>query len=336
MKDIAVAAGVSQSTVSRILNRTPLVVPISKETRERVLAAAVELAYRPNPHARGLRGAPTMLVGAIVRDVTDPFFAPAIEALSAEARQRGYSVVLGHAGQRADEALALATVLEARQCDAIVIAGDMRNQPQLLADLEVVHVPVVAVWDGAQHGGFSSVNVDNRHGIELALNHLARLGHTRIAFAGNPMLGDIQERQAAYEDYVASKGLASYRKYIQHVPNSFEGGVAAFEALLQLRDPPTAVAAATDVLAIGMLHCAYEHGLDVPADFSIVGFDDIPFAAMTTPPLSTVRMPVKKMARAAVGMAIDRRTTPGAEGANEVRIFRPSFVVRSSSAKPVR
>jgi DNA-binding LacI/PurR family transcriptional regulator len=167
----------------------------------------------------------------------------------------------------------------------------------------------------------------------MALNHLARLGHTRIAFAGNPMLGDIQERQGAYEDYVASNGLASHSKYIQHVPNSFEGGVAAFEALLQLRDPPTAVAAATDVLAIGMLHCAYEHGLDVPADFSIVGFDDIPFAAMTTPPLSTVRMPVKKMVRAAVTMVIDRRARAAAAGANDVRIFRPSLVVRGSSGK---
>ena len=89
MKDIAKAAGVAQSTVSRILNDTPLLVPISPETRERVLLAAAELSYRPNPHARGLRGAPTMLLGAIVRDITDPFFAGAIDALSLEARHRG-------------------------------------------------------------------------------------------------------------------------------------------------------------------------------------------------------------------------------------------------------
>ena len=136
MKDIAKAAGVAQSTVSRILNDAPLLVPVSRETRERVLAAAAELSYRPNPLARGLRGAPTMLLGAIVRDITDAFFAGAIDALSLEARQRGYSVVLGHARERADEALALAAVLEARQCDAIVIVGDMRNQPRLLEDLE--------------------------------------------------------------------------------------------------------------------------------------------------------------------------------------------------------
>src|SRR5690242_9618279 len=171
MKDIAKRAGVAQSTVSRILNDTPLLVPISQETRERVLAAAAELRYRPNPHARGLRGAPTMLIGAIVRDVTDPFFAGAVDALSLEARHRGYSVVLGHARERADEALALAAILEARQCDAIVVLGDMRAQERLIADLESanVHVPVVAVWHGAQHDGFLTVNVDNRQGIAAAM-----------------------------------------------------------------------------------------------------------------------------------------------------------------------
>src|SRR3954470_13775544 len=205
MKDIAKAAGVAQSTVSRILNDTPLLVPITQETRERVLAAAAQLAYRPNPHARGLRGAPTMLLGAIVRDATDPFFASAIDALSLEARQHGYSVVLGHARARADEAVALAAILEARQCDAIVRVGAIRSQPQRMDDLESVHihVPVVAVWHGAHREGFLTVDVDNGHGITVALRHLTGLGHHRIAFVGNPAHGDIQERQTGYEEYLA-------------------------------------------------------------------------------------------------------------------------------------
>jgi DNA-binding LacI/PurR family transcriptional regulator len=333
MKDIANAAGVAQSTVSRILNDAPLLVPISRETRERVLAAAAEFAYRPNPHARGLRGAPTMLLGAIVRDITDPFFAGAIDALSLEARQRGYSVVLGHARERADEALALAAVLEARQCDGIVIVGDMRNQPRLMEDLERVHVPVVAVWHGSRHDGFLTVNVDNRRGIEAALNHLARLGHRRVAFAGDPVLGDIQERQAAYEDYVSRHGLEARDGYIQHVRNSFSSGVATLEALMGLSEPPTAVAAATDVLAIGMLHAASERGLAVPADFSVVGFDDIPFAPITVPALTTVRMPVERMIKAAVEMAVDKKLLNAVGTPRGVRVFRPSVVVRRSTAK---
>ena len=333
MKDIAKAAGVAQSTVSRILNDTPLLVPISAETRERVLLAAAELAYRPNPHARGLRGSPTMLLGAIVRDITDPFFAGAIDALSLEARHRGYSVVLGHARERADEALALAAVLEARQCDAIVIVGDMRNQPRLIGDLESVHVPVVAVWHGSRHDGFLTVNVDNRRGTEAALDHLIGLNHRRVAFVGDPVLGDIQERQAAYEDYVAHGRLEAHEGYIQHTRNSPGGGVAAFEALLELPEPPTAVAGATDVIAIGMLHAAFERGFNVPADFSIVGFDDIAFAATTVPALTTVRMPVEEMIRGAVEMVVDKTLRDAAGSREGVRVFQPSLVVRRSTAK---
>jgi DNA-binding LacI/PurR family transcriptional regulator len=338
MKDIAKAAGVAQSTVSRILNDTPLRVPISRETRERVLAAAAELRYRPNPHARGLRGAPTMLLGAIVRDVTDPFFAGAIDALSLEARNRGYRVVLGHARERADEALALAAILEARQCDAIVIVGDLRNQPRLLEDLESVHlhVPVVAVWHGAHHDGFLTVNVDNHQGIAVALRHLTGLGHRRIAFIGDPILGDIQERQAAYEDFLRAKRLAVSRGYIQHVRNTFADGVAAFEALMALPEPPSAVAAATDVLAIGVLHAASEQSLAVPDELSVVGFDDIPFAAMTVPALTTVRMPVEQMIRAAVEMAIDKNLRNAGGTARGVRVFEPTLVVRRSTARPAR
>src|SRR5688572_10454898 len=172
MRDIAELAGVSQSTVSRVLNDAPTRVPIAPETRERVLLAARQLGYRPNPLARGLRGAPTMLLGAVVRDITDPFFAGAIEALSVEAMARGYNVVLGHAHGRADEALALTAVLETRHCDAIVLLGDMQDQPRLLADLKDSIVPVVALWQGSSPLAVPTVDVDNRAGVRAALEHL--------------------------------------------------------------------------------------------------------------------------------------------------------------------
>ncbi len=123
MRDIAVATGVSQSTVSRVLSGTPTAVPIAEATRLRVTETAASMGYRPNPLARGLRGAPTMLLGVIVRDITDPFFAAAIEAASLEANRRGYNVVLGHAHRSADEAVALWGILEARHCDAHPLPG---------------------------------------------------------------------------------------------------------------------------------------------------------------------------------------------------------------------
>jgi DNA-binding LacI/PurR family transcriptional regulator len=186
MKDVAQDAQVSQSTVSRILSGAPPAVPISETTRARVLETARRLQYRPNPLARGLRGAPTMLIGAIVRDVTDPFFATAIDVLSRRARHRGYSVVLGHARGEADEALALAAVLEARQCDAIVLLGDIRDQPALLADLATVSGPVIELWQGSGSQGFPAIAVDNDAGMRAAMDHLRTLGHRRIAFVGGP------------------------------------------------------------------------------------------------------------------------------------------------------
>src|SRR6266508_529799 len=134
MRDIAAAAEVSQSTVSRVLNNAPTKVPIAPETRERVIQASRRLGYRPNPLARGLRGAATNLIGAVVRDFSDLFYAGVIEALVVESMAHGYNVVLGHVQHgRLDEAISLTAVLETRHTDAIVLLGDMQDYPELLA-----------------------------------------------------------------------------------------------------------------------------------------------------------------------------------------------------------
>ena len=322
MKDVAEVAHVSQSTVSRILSGAAPAVPISDATRARVVAAAERMRYRPNPLARGLRGAPTMLVGAIVRDVTDPFFAIAIDALSRHARQRGYSVVLGHARESAGEALALAAVLEARQCDAIVLLGDIRDQPVLLADLATVNGPVIELWQGSGAQGFPAIAVDNRGGMESALAHLGELGHRRVAFIGDPDKADVAERRAAMA-HRDGEALA--------VRNTPRDGATALDALLDRPQPPTAVAAATDVLAFGVLHRAAARGLRVPEDLSVTGFDDIPLAASAVPALTTVRMPVDAMALAAV-----RRAIPDgeADAAPRLQRFPTELVVRASTAPP--
>jgi DNA-binding LacI/PurR family transcriptional regulator len=328
MRDVAEAAGLSQSTVSRVLNGTPTLVPIAESTRERVLATAKELEYRPNPLARGLRGASTMLLGVIVREITDPFFAGAVEAVTAEAGQRGYNVVLGGAHARADEAIELWGVFEARHCDAILLLGDMRDQPRLIADLAGARVPVVALWQGSRPTDVASVSVDNRAGISAVLDHLAELGHRRIAFIGGHQLGDIKEREDAFTEYMAGLGEPVRDGYVMPVPNELAEGVTAFHRLVELAEPPTAVVAATDVLATGALHAAYQHGFDVPAEISVAGFDDIPSSAFTVPSLTTVRMPVQDMVETAVQMVLGppEEVAPGSPP-----VVRPSLVVREST-----
>ena len=334
MRDIARVAGVSQSTVSRVLNDVPTRVPIAPETRERVTQAARRLGYRPNPLARGLRGASTMLLGAVVRDITDPFFAGAIEALSVAAMSHGYNLVLGHARGRADEALALTAVLETRHCDAIVLLGDLQDQPRLLADLADLPVPVIGLWQGSSPLGVPTVDVDNEAGIRAGLDHLIGLGHERIAFISGRPLGDIREREAAYLGFMQERFGRLPDGYLQHVSNTPGGGETAMAALLAVEPRPTAIVTSTDTLAVGALHAAYSQGVVVPDELSILGFDDILLASHTIPALTTLRMPTAEIVGHGVRLAIELARDPGAPRRAEVTVIQPSLIVRQSTAPP--
>jgi DNA-binding LacI/PurR family transcriptional regulator len=340
MQDIADAVGVSQSTVSRVLTGAPMPVPISPATRQRVLEMSRQMRYRPNPLARGLRGARTMLLGVIVREITDPFFAGAIDAISIEASKRGYNVVLGHAHGRTDEAIALRTVLETRHCDAILIVGDTSDQPLLLEDLDEANITVVGMWQGsASLPGVATVNVDNRMGVVSLIDHLSGLGHRSFGFIGGSFsfvgghaLGDIRERQTAFSEGLADRGIEVPPEYMRDVHNNYAGGASGFEALMALPDPPTAVLASTDMLAIGALRAAQRLGLRVPEDVSVVGFDDLPMAEHTTPPLTTMRHPMAMMAAVAVGAAIDEATDDAAGRTSAIfECLKPTLVIRESS-----
>lgn len=332
MRDVARAAGVSQSTVSRILNDTPTSVPIAAVTRERVQAVASRLGYRPNPLARGLRGAKTMLVGVIVREITDPFFSVAVEALHSEAFRRGYNVVLGTAHSEADEAMALRAVLETRHCDAIVLQGDMRDQPRLLEDLHASRTPIVAMWCGTQLPGVPTVNTDNRAGIISVLDHLYELGHRKVAFIGGRLLGDIRERRTAFVDHTAQSGMTATEDWLHTVANDPAGGDAALRKLMGSKERPSAVVCSSDHIATGVLHAAADLGLRVPADLSVVGFDDIPTASYTVPGLTTVRMPIPEMTEVAVRLAIDEAALP-TDGEADSVVVPPTLVTRGSTGQ---
>jgi len=327
MLDIARALGVSQSTVSRVLSGAPSTVPIADRTRERILEEARRLGYRPNPLASGLRGARTRLLGVIM-SIFGPFATGAMDVLSAEANSLGYNTVLGNAHGRADEAMAIRTVLETRHCDAILLVGDTSDHPRLVDDLRTTAVPLVAMWQGVALPGICTVNVDNQAGTDALLNHLASLGHRRIAFIGAAgRQGDIYQRQLAYLDFMTRMGQETPPSFIHQSPDDPAGGAEGLEALLRLPEPPTAVYCSTDVLAIGALHGAHRSGVRVPGDVSIVGFDDIPFAAFTVPSLTTVHMPTAEMARIGVRKALE--PDPGPE-AKEFKVS-PSLVIREST-----
>jgi DNA-binding LacI/PurR family transcriptional regulator len=326
MRDIAQVSGVSQSTVSRVLNDTVTSVPIAAGTRQRVLDAAERLGYRPNPLARGLRGAKTMLLGLIVRDIADLFFTTAVEAVSLSARERNYNVVLGSADSRADEAIALRAVLETRHCDGIVLLGDVRDQPRLFADLAASHVPVVALWQGTALGNVATINIDNRGGIASAVDHLAGLGHRRFGFIGGYPHGDILERRAGFIERLTALGMPPLDAHVHAAENTLGSGAEAFRSLMGMADRPTAIVTATDQVAIGALHAAHALGVDVPGQVSIVGFDDIPLAQYTAPPLTTVSQPLGEMAELAVSLAIDSPAEGGVD-----HVFATTLSLRATT-----
>ncbi|GAA2207268.1 LacI family DNA-binding transcriptional regulator [Nonomuraea monospora] len=336
MRDIAAVAGVSQSTVSRVLSGVPTAVPIAPATRQRVLRTARELGYRPNPLARGLRGASTNLIGAVVRDFSDPFFAGVIEALVVESMAHGYNVVLGHVpGRTGDESVSLTTVLETRHTDAVVLLGDMQEHPQLLADLRESIVPVVALWPGTSPREFPTVDADDRAGIRAGLEHLVSLGHERIAFVNAELPNEYRAREEAYLAFMRERFGAVPPGYAQRSPSTLAGGDAALRRLMDRPDPPTAVAASTDVVATGVLHAAHALGVTVPDRLSVVGFDDILIAAHTVPALTTVRMPISEIVGHAVAQAVRLAREPaGAQRPPALEIFQPSLVVRDSTAPP--
>jgi DNA-binding LacI/PurR family transcriptional regulator len=336
MHDIAAASGVSRSTVSRVLNDAPTRVPIAAETRERVHNAALKLGYRPNPLARALRGAPTMLIGVIVRDFSDPFFAGALEALAAETMANGYNIILGHAQGRLREEVALTSVLETRHCDAIILFGDMQDQPRLLGDLRNATEPVVALWQGNSPLEFPTVDVDDCAGVVAGIEHLIELGHDRIGFVSAFLPGDNPDRRDAFVDVMTSRFGGLPEGFVQPCPNTLAGGEAALRALLSLPEPPTAVACSTDLAAVGVLHAAHDLGRIVPDDLSVVGFDDLMYAAYTIPALTTLRMPTNEIVAEGVRVAVELAQDHGVSRAPRVTMYEPSLIVRQSSAPPSR
>jgi DNA-binding LacI/PurR family transcriptional regulator len=332
MADIARFAGVAQSTVSRVLNKTGSAFPIAPETRARVLDAAARLGYRPNPAARALAGAPTMLLGVICRDLGDPFFASALNVLAAEAMANDYNLILGHAHGRSARVTALTDLLETRQTDAIILLGDLHDQPALVQDLRTSSIPVVATWQGIFAVDFPTMDVDDRVGIRIALEHLFELGHERIALvSGMPLDNTFRERLYLQHMYDRFRGVPS--DYVRHVTNSLEGGEAAVRALLDLAEPPSAILATTDVVALGVLHGAWSRGYVVGQDLSVVGYDDLFWSARAVPPLTTVRMPMEEIVRAAVRTAIDLARSRDKTGSPTVKLFEPDLAVRSSTGR---
>lgn len=335
MKDVAKLAGVSQSTVSRVLNDASTAIPIAAATRERVLEAAETLGYTPNPLARGLRGASTQLLGLIVREIADPFFAQLIDSLTVIARENGYGILLGHARSSSDEALALTDVLDFRHCDGALLLGDVKEHATVFEKIGQTFPKLVVYCSGNPPGNFTVVDVNNYTGVQLALHYLTDLGHRKIAFIEGGWICATQERLEAFHEFFAQRSIEIPPEYVVRVDqNDSAGGYQGLVNVLKVSDPPTAVFASDDAVAIGALKAAYDMGCRVPLDVSIMGFDDIDAARFTIPALTTIRQPIEELARSGVDALL--RLLNGQSLVNNDRLIlvEPELVVRDSCGPP--
>lgn len=339
LRHVVEEAGVSITTVSRILNGRETGVPIRSETRERILAVAAELGYRPNLLARALRGSRSSLLGVIVRDIADPFHIQVLRGINEVARDRDYRLFLGHVDYRPEIAAIYGSMFEQSHADGIALIGDIQGGDATLDALADRHRYVVGVSDRVARRRVPGVYVDNVLGAQLVMDHLWGLGHRNIVCVADRRMADGPLRAEAYERYLRDRGAGdAVRVYFTTQPDpepSYRLGRELF-GHFDRRERPTAIFAASDTMAIGILQAAFQTGVAVPEQVSIVGFDDIDGAAFTVPPLTTISQSGVEMGRIAAHLLLDmiEAERPGSD-VDDV-VVQPRLVVRQSTAPASR
>jgi LacI family transcriptional regulator len=312
--DVAAVAGVSKSTVSNVMREAT---GVSSDTRARVLAAVAQLGYRPNAAARNLVQRRTNLIGVVVWDLANAFDAELVKRIERHASAGGYTTVVSNTGGHPElEASRIDALLEQR-VDGIALldfTGDRAVLSRLLAD----RVPVVMVSCWADYA--DCVAVDDQAGIDLAVEHLARLGHRDIGYVDQPTMEATtrRARAAAFERALERRGLPVRWLVSDEDP---------------LPDGPTALVAATDHIAVRLIERLEAAGVSVPSDMSLVGFDGIAIGALSRIALTTVAQPADELASQAVAL-LRNRIDRGHAAAPEQRRLAPRLVVRGSTAAP--
>ena len=342
IRDVARAAGVSPKTVSRVINNEPRVLAT---TRQKVLATVRDLGFHPNPLARGLATKLTRNLGLIGPDLSNPFFARGIDGCVAVAEQFGYNVFLGTGSDSRRQARHVRALLGQHVSGLIIWVGSISDAALAQLMEEVAHrCPVVFIDrpadpDTANLYTHHAVLIDQHYIGELATHHLLSEGRRSLAYLGTgPRAGGWvgAQRLAGFCDVLRGEGIEPHTRWLRHIyAATIREGVIGASTLLAQRPHPDGIVAYNDLLAIGALQACRREGLRVPDDVAIIGVDDTEMAAVTDPPLSTIRQHQYELGAHAVALLLtllDASSTAAAEALVRNSLPIPDLVVRRSSS----
>src|ERR1700735_812104 len=331
IRTVAELAKVSIATVSRTINRVSTVNP---KMAKRVWEAIEQLDYFPNTQARALVSGRSRLLGLIVSEITNPFFPELIQGFEDIAVEHGYEILVSSTNYDPLRMSGCIRRMLERKVEGVAIMTFGIEEP-LLDQLAKRNVPMVFIDVGPERPGISVLKVDYQHGIRQGVQHLAALGHRRIAFISGPKrLHSAQSRPAAFSASLQECGIPLTPSSIVEGDHTMEGGVAATEKLLATKPLPTAVMSSNEMTAIGAPHKLYRAGLRVPDDLSVIGFDDIHIAEVTIPPLTTVQMSRFDLARPAVTALREQVEEPPESRRKREYEIRTDLIVRESTGFP--
>lgn len=322
MDDVAAKAGVSRALVSLVMRDSPRV---SDRSREKVLAAATELGYRPNLWARNLASGQTRTIGVMLDDLHNPYFTEMAEGLAESASNAGLQILINSGWQReTGQVEAIESFLNLRT-DGIVLGGP-RLSEHLLEEF-ASQVPTVSVSSYGRSDHFDTVSNDEVHGANLVVDHLVDLGHERIAHIDAGLAAGGPERRSGFIEAMTRYGLAPI---VVEGDFNEDAGNAAAKQLMSLKTPPTAIFAGNDLAATGVLTYLKTIGASVPDDVSVVGYDDTLLAGIGPVSLTTVHQPRQQLGRLAMELLLERLA-----GRSEARheLIEPRLVTRSSTGR---
>lgn len=313
MRDVANSSGFSPATVSIVLNNAPLARYIAPATKKKIEESARKLGYRPNAMARFLRSKRTNSVGVMFFDITDPFCTPILRGIENSLFQASYVPILADAHNQRNRFERYLELLLERHVEAlIVVANWLFVDIHLLADFSKRNIPAATIGWEFPGDTVSSVMVDNETGGRLALEHLHKLGHRKIAYIRGPKtLIDSGPRWKGIQKFAHASGLEIDPHLTMQLPEAFdpnsgfEGGLRLTEELLQKKRKFTALLAFDDLTALGAIRALTKAGIKVPDQCSVIGFDDVALSALSAPSLTTVRQPLEAMGNLAVNIMME-------------------------------